>query len=111
MRGKAEQFMFVDDVENTGTDMARIKKLLKSNRGRDFFLGVREDYLGIYYKGMSIAKVKPLKNGGCSYTLSYYYLKGVKDDKGKNKYDEKTFGYCTLSSDVFWKEKNKTLIK
>ena len=112
MRAKKSEFdLFFKNMNKCGDDFSKIKSLLHSNNGKDFFLGVRENYLSIYYKGMSIATVKALKKGGCSYTLSYYYLNHVKDENGNNKYDDKTSGYYALSSDVFWDEDKANLRK
>ena len=109
MRAENEKFeTFFSNMKKKGDDYSKIQKLLKSN---DFFLGVREDYLSIYYMGMSIATVKALARGGCSYTLSYYYLKGVKDKNGLKIYDDKTKGYFALPSEVFWNETNLETIK
>lgn len=107
MRAKQTVFdEFVGKMIGDRTDFLKLKALLENNGNNKFFLGVREDYLSIYYMGMSIATVKVLKKGGCSYTLSYYYLQGVKDRNGVCKYDGKTKGYYTLSSNMFWDEDN-----
>ena len=107
MRAKEEIFnSFISRMEGDQTDFVKIKSLLENKGDNKFFLGVREDYLSIYYMGMSIATVQVLKRGGCSYTLSYYYLQGVKDKNGVCKYDGKKKGYYTLSSEVFWNEDN-----
>ncbi|MCR5108009.1 MAG: hypothetical protein K6B28_07570 [Lachnospiraceae bacterium] len=102
MRAKKEVFEeYFKNMNKGGNDFSKIRELLSDN-GKRFFLGVREDYLSIYYMGMSIATVKALKTGGCSYSLSYYYLKGVKDENGNSKYDNKMKGYYSIPSEVFW---------
>lgn len=106
MRGKKEIFdEFIKCTKNSG-DFSNIQNLLNSDSGKHFFLGVREDYLSLYYKGMSIASINMIKDGGCDYTLSYYYLKGVKDKNGDKRYDSKQNGYYKLSSDLFWDKHN-----
>ena len=109
---RAKEKVFNDFLKNMNeNEFLKIKTLLENSGDNKFFLGVREDYLSIYYMGMSIATVRVLKNGGCSYTLSYYYLKGVKDKNGVCKYDGKTKGYYTVSSAIFWDEDNfKTIL-
>ncbi len=52
-------------------DYSQIKSLLCSD---DYFLGVREDYVNIYYKGMSMAKIETYYNRACKYSISYYYV-------------------------------------
>lgn len=112
MRAKQKEFdEFFSKMNKSGDDFSKIKDLLHSNNGKDFFLGVRENYLSIYYRGMSFASVNALKKGGCSYTLSYYYLNGVKDAEGNRKYDDKTSGYYSLPSEVFWNKNNLNAIK
>lgn len=112
MRAKKQVFnLFFEKMGMKGNDFEKIRALLKNETDDKFFLGVREDYLSIYYMGMSVATVKVLKNGGCSYSLSYKYLKGVKDGNGQHNYDAKTEGYYSLPSDVFWDEDNfKTIL-
>ena len=58
-----------------------IKKLNEKNsRGEKcFFLGFRDGYLNLYYKGMSVAKIE-LKDGKVQYTMSSYYLEGIDVD-------------------------------
>ncbi len=112
MRAKQKEFdEFFSKMNKSGDDFSKIKDLLHSNNGKDFFLGVRENNLSIYYRGMSFASVNALQKGGCSYTLSYYYLNGVKDAEGNRKYDDKTSGYYSLPSEVFWNKNNLNAIK
>ena len=107
MRAKKYVFdLFFEKMDMEGKDFANIKSLLKNDTDNKFFLGVREDYLSIYYMGMSVATVHALSNGGCSYSVNYKYLKGVKDKKGEYSYDDKTKGYYSLCSDVFWDKDN-----
>ena len=102
MRGKQKIFKdYIEKLKQTD-DFAKIQDLLATNK---YFLGVREDYLSIYYMGMSIAKVE-IKNQGIKYKLSYYYLKGVKDNNGVKIYDNKEKGYFSLSSEMFWNKDN-----
>ena len=107
MRGKEEEFqIFFHNLNKKGTELEKIKLLLQ-NKGKDkFFLGVREDYLSLYYMGMSMAVIKAKKTGGCSYQISYDYLKGVRDQKGNYKYDEKEYGYYMVPGEVFWNPEN-----
>lgn len=114
MRAKKEEFdVFFQNMNKRGNDFQNIKNLIASNEGNNFFLGVRENYPSIYYMGMSIASVNAIKKGGgCSYSVSYFYLKGVKDLNGNKPYDDKSKGYFSLSSDVFWEEENfKQILK
>ncbi len=83
-------------------DYSNIKELIKSS---DYFLGIREDYVNIYYMGMSMAKIETYYNRACKYSLSYYYAKDIKGYKDKIK------GQVVLNPTVFWDERNLELIK
>lgn len=112
MRAKEEVFkLFFErlDRDSQNKESEKISKLIAEDSNGDFFVGVREDYLSIYYKGMSIGKVEAYKNGGCKYTTSYYYANGVKllDESVVNK--EK--GKVILNPDEFWDEKNFKILK
>ena len=69
-------------------DYSEIESLLRSG---DYFLGIREDYVNIYYKGMSMAKIETYYNRVCKYSLSRYYVETIpgyerKSDEEAKKY-------------------------
>jgi len=109
MRGKPDEFKnYFEKMGMESDDFKNIKSLL--NEG-NFFLGVRENCLSIYYMAMSLATVNVLDEGGCSYTLSYFYLQGVKKENGDMPFENKTNGTFTLNSSEFWNEDNQKSIK
>lgn len=104
MRGKKEnvEIFYSKDKEQ---DRDKLIKLIES-QNEDYYLGVRENYLNIYYKGMSIAKIEAYKRkSGFKYTSSY--CKGVIDENGEKISRKKE----TLQSKVFWKEGNLDSMK
>ena len=82
-------------------DYSKIKSLLKSD---EYFLGIRENYVNIYYKGMSMARIDTYWNRACEYTLSSFYAKKIPGYEDKK--DEVTLTPCE-----FWNEKNQDAIK
>jgi len=52
----------------------------KNSRGENcFFIGFRDGYLNLYYKGMSVAKIEH-KDNSVQYSMSDYYLEGLELD-------------------------------
>lgn len=82
-------------------DYSQIKSLLCSD---DYFLGVREDYVNIYYKGMSMAKIETYYNRACKYSISYYYVAKIPGYENKKN-------QVALSPCEFWNKKNQDAIK
>ena len=84
-------------------DFCKIKSILALP---DYFLGVREDSINIYYKGMSMAKVQAYYHRACKYTTSYYY---AEENLEKRQKDEQK--QYILSPVMFWSEKYQNRIK
>lgn len=55
------------------------EKVLETNEKgeRKYFIGFRKDYISLYYKGMSVAKIKKGPNNSIKYIIDKYYLEGT----------------------------------
>ncbi len=81
-------------------DYSLLKDMLKDSN--EYFLGIREDYLNIYYKGMSMAKVVSYYNRACKYYTSYYYAQGIPGYENVKKGKQ-----VALSPKEFWDTDNQ----
>ncbi len=100
MRGlTAEYFNTLKQNGNNINDFDQIKQLLSGPEKDDYFLGIRNDYLSLYYKGMSIAKIEK-KSKEFKYTMSNYYRSAVINYAKK-----------AMPSQVFWNKTNLDKLK
>jgi len=99
MRGLTQDY--INGLEVSG-DFSKIQSLLTGDEKKDFFLGVRKNYMNIYYKGMSIAKIEKRKRKNeFKYSMSAYYREGIAG------YEKKE----AMPSAVFWDNKNMNKLK
>ena len=70
------------------TDFKTLIRIV-NNSGGEYSIQLREDYFNIYYKGNSLARVKPFRRGKYQVEIHAQFAKGkVFDDLVKYSYEE-----------------------
>lgn len=94
----------INNIKNSYPDQYRFlkSKLLEKNEDgiTEYILGQRNDYLNIYYRGMSMAQIKDIGNK-MTCTMSKFYIEGRSDLKSPMKLET----FC--KEDVFCYIKNQ----
>ncbi len=75
-----------------------------------YFLGIRDNYLGLYYKGHRMAKIE-VSNSKVTYSIAQYYVSEQNVNPDKMKFEEfrDNFNYITDQIDGHVGGKNKKL--